>query len=226
MPKPLPKIDSTYTQESPDPRDPLTVALDKHLEDVRLWTEWLTNGDPSTANWIDYAVWKTFESWIGRKEALDIIDSILQSRLKLGFPYDQKAIILAQLIPESRLAPYAELLKPLLPPPPPAPAPESAGPPPPPPPLSPHYNPLISSIAASLHAVASAKAAEAEAAKKADEAKKNEADELKKWETWCDTYGRTNRADWRAHPGNPAWTWWGWSEIGREEWWEGRNEGA
>ncbi|OCF33962.1 hypothetical protein I316_04308 [Kwoniella heveanensis BCC8398] len=195
MPKPLPKLDTTYTEESPDPRDPLAVALDRHLEDVRLWTEWVTNGDPSTAGWIDYTIWRTFEVWIGRKEALDIIDSILQSRLKLGFPYDQKAIILAQLIPESRLAPYAELLKPLLPPPPPA-----------------HPAP------------ASVKAAEAEAAKKAEEAKKKEEDEIKKWETWCNAYGRTNRADWRAMPGNPAWTWWGWNEIGKEEWWKGRNE--
>ncbi|OCF39143.1 hypothetical protein I317_07084 [Kwoniella heveanensis CBS 569] len=168
MPKPLPKLDTTYTEESPDPRDPLAVALDRHLED---------------------------------------------------------AIILAQLIPESRLAPYAELLKPLLPPPPPAhPAPGSSDPPPPPPPLPPHYNPLISSIAATLHALASVKAAEAEAAKKAEEAKKKEEDEIKKWETWCNAYGRTNRADWRAMPGNPAWTWWGWNEIGKEEWWKGRNE--
>ncbi|WWC58934.1 uncharacterized protein I303_101479 [Kwoniella dejecticola CBS 10117] len=219
MPKALPVL-SPSEAGAADTRDPIAVALEQHLHDVRQWTEWVTNGDPRGVGTMDYGMYRTFEAWVQKREALDVIDSILQSRMAIGFPYSQKAVILAQILPPERLPPYVKLLEPLLPPP-----PAKEGEEPPKAPTSPmHFNPIIAHLAQSLHATAVAEAAKVEAAKKAEEDKKKQEDEINKWELWCNLYGRTCRSDWYGPPGNPQWTYWGWNEIGREEWWKGRND--
>ncbi|KAK6904282.1 hypothetical protein L486_03864 [Kwoniella mangroviensis CBS 10435] len=215
MPKPLPKL-SPPPEDQPDTRDPIEVALKQHLEDVREWTEWMTNGDPQGIGRMDYGIYRTFEEWVKKKEALDIIDGILQKRLTLGFPYTHKALILAQIIPSDRLAPYAKLVEPFLPPKPPS-GPEDKVD------IPKFFNPLIASIAQGIHTQATAEIAKQEAAKKAEEEKKKQDEEIERWELWCNLYGRS-RADWYPHPGNPQWTYWGWSEIGKENWWKGRND--
>ncbi|WRT65260.1 uncharacterized protein IL334_002203 [Kwoniella shivajii] len=216
MPKPLPRLTPPPSDE-PDTRDPLSLALATHLDDVRQWIEWATNGDPTNLGMIDYGIYRQFEDWIKKKEVLDLIDSILQRRLTSGYPHNHKAIILIQLIPRDRLSPYAKLLEPLLPA-------KPSEDPNKPVDLPRFYNPLIASLTASLHDLASVTAAEEETSKKNEEEKKKQDEEIQKWELWCNLYGKSNRADWRPHPGNPQWTYWGWQEIGQEDWWKGRND--
>ncbi|WWC87409.1 uncharacterized protein L201_002298 [Kwoniella dendrophila CBS 6074] len=215
MPAPLPSITPPEGFE-PDKRDPLTIAIEQHLDDVRQWTEWITNGDPSGIGMVDYGIYRTFEEWVKRKEALNIIDSILQKRLTLGWPYDHKAIILIQILPSERLAPYAKLLEPLLPP---KPSEDPAKPIN----LPAHFNPLIATLAQSLYTTAKEKAKEEEETKKKADEKKKEEEEIEKWELWSNMYGKS-RANWFNHPGNPQWGYWEWNQIGKEDWWKDRSQ--
>ncbi|WVQ83763.1 hypothetical protein IAT38_005907 [Cryptococcus sp. DSM 104549] len=178
MSRPLPQL-TPPPPDAPAP-DPAAVALEELIVTVRAWTEWVTNSDPST--FVDYPVYQQFKEWVKTKEALDVIDGILQARLKLGFPHNQKALMLVQLIPDARLAPYAPLLLPLTTP------PDDA--------VNPN-TPFITSLASALHTAAAAEAAKIEAAKKAEEEKKKAEEEAANIAAMYELYGR-------GYPGAPA----------------------
>ncbi|WWC67445.1 uncharacterized protein I206_101353 [Kwoniella pini CBS 10737] len=224
MPKALPRL--TPPPEGGESRDPISIALEQHLHDVRQWTEWVTNGDPRGIGTMDYGIYRTFEVWVQRKESLDVIDSILQNRMSIGYPYSQKAIILAQILPSERLIPYIKLLEPLLPP------------------TTikkeeeeeeeelknnkflKNFNPLISNLAKNLYDKAKLEELNLENLKKEKEEKLKQEEEIKKWELWCNLYGRTCKSNWlsKSQFENPQWTYWNWKEISKEDWWKGRND--
>ncbi|OXG85669.1 hypothetical protein C345_03710 [Cryptococcus neoformans A2-102-5] len=195
--------------EPPKDADPVAAATTQLLEQVRAMTEWYTNGDSSPSSFIDFAGYRQLQEWAKNPEALNVIDKILQTRLGLSFPYNQKALILVQLIPEDKLAPYAALLKPLI---------ESS------PVSTSSYTyaiPLTTTLATSLHSLADGQAKKAEAKKKEDE-------EKMKWDLRSEVYGKS-RADWVGLPednGGVKWGWWAWESIEAEEWWKDRNIGG
>lgn len=160
--------------EPPKDADPIAAATIQLLEQVRATTEWYTNGDSSASSFIDFSGYRQLQEWAKNPEALNVIDKILRARLGLPFPYNQKALILVQLIPEDKLAPYAPLLKPLV-----ESSPDSTS-------AYTYATPFIVTLATSLHSLADGQAKKTEAKKKEDE-------EKVKWNSWSEVYGKRDR---------------------------------
>lgn len=95
--------------EPPKDADPVAAATTQLLEQVRAMTEWYTNGDSSPSSLLillgidnckserrirePKCNEKEVEGQKGlmeSSEALNVIDKILQTRLGLSFPYNQK----------------------------------------------------------------------------------------------------------------------------------------
>ncbi|WVR04233.1 hypothetical protein IAU60_001233 [Kwoniella sp. DSM 27419] len=200
--------------------DPIQSALDMHLGHVRSSLEQLTNGDPRTVGMIPWEMWALISDWVKHEPSLDVIDRVLQQRLKLGPPYEQKALILLQLLPEDRLGAYVPLLDPLLPA---SPSESETNSPPAYPAClpSPHMHHQLSTLhTKAVGQAASAKKAQGTAQAKADEAKR--ADD---WALWSSLYGKTCQSGWRPLPApdEVRMGYWDSSEINAEDWWGGVN---
>ncbi|WVN88904.1 uncharacterized protein L203_104119 [Cryptococcus depauperatus CBS 7841] len=203
MPASIPQVDP------PKDADPVALALTELTQQVRAVTEWATNGDPSPQSFVDFHTYQQLQEWAKKPEALDVIDGILQWRLKLPYPYNYKALILTQLIPVSRLAPYAPLLEPLATPS--AQNPELLS-----------FTPFMTTLATSLHSMAAAHVAKTKADKAAREEKEAKEKEAEMFAMWCELYGKTNKADWHSLSAadNVKWGYWQWQPISAEGWWK------
>ncbi|WVQ75335.1 hypothetical protein IAR50_004952 [Cryptococcus sp. DSM 104548] len=161
--------------------DPADIAKHELTSQVRDATEWATNSDPSRGGFVDMGLYRSIQEWVKNPDALNIIDGILQQRLTMAFPANHKALLLTQLLPRDRLAPYAPLLKPLTE------APEDVA--------GANFNFFITTLATSLYTLADLEAKKAEAKKEEEEEARKKEEQDAMWEQTAELYGWGRRPE-------------------------------